>query len=271
MADLAPTDHGRALARAFLAVFLRRDVLDRAVRELDDAIRAEGADGVVAVLRAARSRLHDHAKVTLEAELSVLLLDLALATETVADVLDSDSETVRRIAHREGLDPATVDPAEITHIPIAAPSDAPVVARPAWRRWIVPVALAAVALGLIVVLGGGTGSVRVEDARMTETVDRTGTPGEARTRFVAGEDVLLWFTYDARSDTQTVSVTWWREQGDTERTLYTNPKVALEVGEDRAINVALSSLYSTDPGSYRVEVSRGDDVLVERTFVIEAT
>jgi len=257
VADVAPTDHGRALARTVLAVFLRGDVLDRAVRELDDAIRAEGADGVVAVLLLARSRLHDHAKVTLEAELSVLLLDLALAPETVADVLGSDPETVRRIAHRERLDPATVDAAEI--------------ARPAWRRWIVPLALAGVALGLIVVLGGGTGSVRVEDARLTETVDRTGTPGEKRTRFVAGEDVRLWLTYDARGDTQTVSVTWWREEGGTDVPLYTNGEVALEVGEDRAINLALSSLYSTDPGSYRVEVSRGDEVLVDLAFVIEAS
>ena len=269
MADVAPTDHGRALARTVLAVFLRGDVLDRAVRELDDAIRAEGADGVVAVLLLARSRLHDHAKVTLEAELSVLLLDLALAPETVADVLGSDPETVRRIAHRERLDPATVDAAEIA--PIPAPSDAPGVARPAWRRWIVPLALAGVALGLIVVLGGGTGSVRVEDARLTETVDRTGTPGEKRTRFVAGEDVRLWLTYDARGDTQTVSVTWWREEGGTDVPLYTNGEVALEVGEDRAINLALSSLYSTDPGSYRVEVSRGDEVLVDLAFVIEAS
>lgn len=319
MATDPRTDPARADARAFLGALLRGDALETARAELDEDVGYWGDRDGVEVLRAARSVLHTHAKVSVEAELSVLLLDLGLDVPTIAAVLDTEPHDVRRIAIANGLDelsdadlhavpaasrPTPTRPGPESRTPTVAPPPAtePVAtaaprrtfddlsapADPApgtrdvplreparggsWRRWLVPLGLGAVALMLIVVMGGGTGgSVSITDARMTEIVDRnSGEPGEARTRFTVGEDVRLWFSYRTGGDPETVSITWWRIEGEDEDDLYTSSDVTLLDVEDGALNVAMSSLFSTEPGEYRVEVNQGDEVLVDLSFRIEA-
>lgn len=258
-------DRARAAGRTFLAAFLRGDVLERATRQLDDRFVGR-PDEVVEALRIARSLVHEHAKVTVGAELSALLVDLHLGTDDIAYVLDLDPMGVRRIALREGLDDLDSTPPQ--DLGLASSGRRPL--RATWRRWAVPVGLALGALALIVVLGGGGGgSIRVEEARMTETVDRTGVPGERRTRFTVGEDVLLWFSYEAEGSADRVSLTWWRQAEDGQVQLYTERRIRLQPGEDRTANVSLSSLYSDEPGSYRVQLSRGDEVLADLKFTIE--
>lgn len=316
MATDPRTDPARADARAFLGVFLRDEALATARTELDEDVGYWGDRDGVEVLRAARSVLHTHAKVTLEAELSVLLLDLSLDLETIGSVLDLEPDEVHRIAVDEGLD-ELVDlgpvpqPAPRRSSPVPGPApdepstregraerppptldglappleDAPPtrVARDTrlqapghrtttWRRWAVPLGLSAVALVLIVVLGGDRGGpVEVTDARMTEIVDRaSGAPGEPRTRFTTGEDVRLWFSYETGGVEETVSITWWRTEGDDEVDLYTATPITLLPVDGGALNVAMSSLYSTEPGEYRVEVNHGDRVLVDLEFRIDA-
>ncbi|MBW3664795.1 MAG: hypothetical protein KY469_16980 [Actinobacteria bacterium] len=258
-------DRARAAGRTFLAAFLRGDVLERATRQLDERFVGR-PDEVVEALRISRSLVHEHAKVTVGAELSALLVDLRLSTDDIADVLDLDPMGVRRIALREGLDDLDAAPSQEVDLE----SRARRLSGATWRRWAVPVGLALGALALIVVLGGsGGGSLRVEEARMTETVDRTGAPGEPRTRFTVGDDVLLWFSYEAEGDADRVSITWWRQRRDGQATLYTDRNIPLEPGEGRTANVALSSLYSDEPGSYRVQLTRGDEVLTDLEFTIE--
>ncbi|HEX9765677.1 MAG TPA: hypothetical protein VGA36_02865 [Nitriliruptorales bacterium] len=297
--SLAPDEAERL--HLYVAAFLSPAAADEALHELTADLAGAGGTATDR-LRVARRHLLHRVDVPMDLEVAVLIEDVGVDPGDVATVLDVPRETVEAIIEREGIvvapaptspaptspaapsqtSSASTSPAEPSPAPAspaappapAGPEEAP--SRPAMRTALLGVlGLLLVVIVVVAIGGGGRGPdtglcepsveqpVCVADARVTDVVDASGSPGAPRASFEVGESVKLWFAFETleRDRGYVVDYVWYRGG----QPLYAADFRLPPVGR---VNLTLARQFATERGDYAVEVRNGDDVLVDKSFSI---
>ncbi len=267
--------------RAYLAALLPPDAIEAAVAEVSDHVRPD--DDPATVFAAAHEVVSQRARVATDVEAEVLVHEAGLTIPETARALGVEPDAVEdALATAEAV-------ADELDVPLPSPSrprvlvfddtdDGPLpvveVSEPRERSSRLTIAVLllvgiALAAALLLPRGGSAppnGSLQVTDARVTSGVDLGGRPEPAKNRFRAGEDVAFWFTYRLPAS-EAVPVTLVVHRDGEE--LQPASTVLLAPGEHDLHLVVPRSLVD-EPATYRIELSRGGQVLVAREFAVSA-
>lgn len=105
--------------------------------------------------------------------------------------------------------------------------------------------------------------VQITGLRLTDSVDAvTGEPGNPTSEFAVGEPVRLWLSFEAGDQSGPLTAVWFRGDNKVARMTAPLPDTTSQMV------FPLPQLAADRPGSYRVEVRSGGDVLAAETFEV---